>query len=346
MAQMTIIEIAKKCGVGVSTVSRALNDHSDINPETKQRILKVIEETGYVPNNSARNLKRTDAKCIAVLIKGITNPVFSPMIEIIEEETKKHGYALVLRHVEAKENEVDVALELEKEKRLRGIVFLGGGFRHEVAKLKTLKVPVIFSTIGNPLPDKMSRSTYSTLAVDDEKESARMTEHLIRLGHKEIVMITEGCEEPSVGSLRLQGYKKALTENGLDVEPCRIRYVDENLAHFSMQNGYETTKKLLEDKIRFTAIFCASDQLAMGAVRALCDAGLKVPEDVSVAGFDGIDMAEYFIPRLTTMKQPLAEIAAETIHLLFGIIDEGQEHCHITFDAALVEGESTAVREG
>ena len=110
MSDITIKEIAKRCGVGVSTVSRALNDHSDINPVTKQKILDVIKETGYIPNNSARNLKRTDAKCIAVLVKGITNPFFTPMIEVVENEVKKRGYALVLRHVEAYENEVDVAL--------------------------------------------------------------------------------------------------------------------------------------------------------------------------------------------------------------------------------------------
>ncbi len=110
MAEITIKDIAKKCGVGVSTVSRALNNHPDINPETRSMILGVIEETGFIPNNSARNLKRTDAKCIAVLVKGITNPFFSNMIRIIEEETQRNKYALVLRHVEAQEDEMDVAL--------------------------------------------------------------------------------------------------------------------------------------------------------------------------------------------------------------------------------------------
>ena len=126
MAEITIKDIAKECGVGVSTVSRALNNHPDINPETRRKIMEVIERTGFIPNNSARNLKRTDAKCIAMLVKGITNPFFSKMIEIIEDEAKRKRYALVLRHVEAQEDELDVALELEKEKRLRGIVFLGG----------------------------------------------------------------------------------------------------------------------------------------------------------------------------------------------------------------------------
>ena len=103
MAEITIKDIAKECGVGVSTVSRALNNHPDINPETRRKIMEVIERTGFIPNNSARNLKRTDAKCIAMLVKGITNPFFSKMIEIIEDEAKRKRYALVLRHVEAQE---------------------------------------------------------------------------------------------------------------------------------------------------------------------------------------------------------------------------------------------------
>ena len=346
MAEITIVEIAKKCGVGVSTVSRALNNHSDINPETKKRILDMIKETGYIPNNSARNLKRTDAKCIAVLIKGITNPFFSPMIEIIEQQTEKKKYALVLRHVEAYEDEVDVALELEKEKRLRGIVFLGGGFRHSADKLKQLNVPVIFATIGSPVSDEISRATYSTVAVDDQLESRHMVEYLLGLGHRRIAIITEGSEEPSVGQLRLQGYMDALKAHGIPVEDDLIRFVDKNLEHYSMKNGYETTLKLVEDKVPFTALFCISDRLAIGACRALAESGIRIPEQVSVAGFDGLEMGRYYTPRLTTISQPLDMIARETIRLLFDIIAGESTHQHIIFPAELIEGESTGkVRE-
>ena len=158
MSEITIVEIARRCGVGVSTVSRAINNHSDINPETKKRIMDVIRETGYIPNNSARNLKRTDAKCIAVLVRGITNPFFAPMIEVVEKEVEERKYALVIRHVEAYEDELDVALELEKEKRLRGIIFMGGAAKHSADKIKQLNVPVVFTTIGSDIADDLSRN--------------------------------------------------------------------------------------------------------------------------------------------------------------------------------------------
>ncbi|MBQ3795644.1 MAG: LacI family DNA-binding transcriptional regulator [Butyrivibrio sp.] len=339
MAEITIKEIAKRCGVGVSTVSRAINDHSDINPETKKRIMDAIRETGYIPNNSARNLKRIDAKCIGVLVKGITNPFFAPMIEKVEQETEKRGYALVLRHVEAYENEVDVALELEKEKRLRGIVFLGGSAKHSADKMKQLNVPVIFATIGSDISDELSRNSYSTVSVDDALESRKMVEYLIGLGHKKIAILTEGNDEPSIVQLRLEGYIDALKKHDIEVDKSLIKYVDKRI--YTMKNGYETTKALIDSGAKFTALFCISDVLAVGALRALADAGLKVPEDVSVAGFDGQELSEYTIPRLTTIKQPLSDISEETMSLLFDLIEEKRGHKHLVFPSELVVGQST-----
>ena len=339
MSEITIKEIAQRCGVGVSTVSRAINDHSDINPATKKRIMDVIRETGYIPNNSARNLKRIDAKCIGVLVKGITNPFFAPMIEFIEQETEKKGYALVLRHVEAYENEVDVALELEKEKRLRGIIFLGGSYKHSAEKVKQLNVPVIFATIGSDISEDLNRNAYSTVSVDDALESRKMVEYLIGLGHRRIAILSEGNEEPSIVRLRFEGYLDALKRHDIEIDNSLIKYVDKRI--YTMENGYETTKALIESGAQFTALFCISDVLAVGALRALADAGIRVPEDVSVAGFDGQELAQYTIPRLTTIKQPLLDISEETMRLLFDLIEEKRGHKHLIFPGELIEAEST-----
>lgn len=347
MAEITIKDIAKKCGVGISTVSRALNNHPDINPETRKRIMEVIEETGFIPNNSARNLKRTDAKCIAVLIKGITNPFFSNMIQIIEEETQRSKYALVLRHVEAHEDEVDVALELEKEKRLRGIVFLGGRFTHSEEKLAKLNVPFIFSTIGVDITDRIGRVEFSNIAVDDKLESKKMTGYLLELGHRQIAIIAEKPEQP-VGRLRVEGYKEAYEERKLTVSKDMICYVQDDIDSYSMENGYITAKKLMESEAgeKVTAIYATSDSLAIGACRAVLEAGKRIPEDVSVAGYDGIEMGEYYNPKLTTIKQPVEKMARKTIRLLLDVIAEQQEHQQIIFPAELVVGESTTQPRG
>lgn len=133
MERLTIIDIAKLCGVGVTTVSRAINNHPDINEETKAMVMKVIKENHYVPNNSARNLKRSDSKTIAVLIKGISNPFFSPMIKVFEKEIQRKKYSFILQRVDENQDEIEVAIELEKEKRLKGIVFLGD-YSHTLKK--------------------------------------------------------------------------------------------------------------------------------------------------------------------------------------------------------------------
>lgn len=341
MPEITIKDIAKKCGVGISTVSRAINNHPDINPETKNMIINVIKETGFVPNNSARNLKRIDARSIAVLVKGITNPLFSDMIKVIEEETQKKKYSLVLKHVEYYEDEVDVALELIKEKRLRGIIFLGGYFFHSEEKLEKLTVPYIFSTISTAVSENINRALYSSIAVDDRQESYEMTKHLIELGHRDIAILSAESEINSIGQLRLEGYQDALKEKGIPLNTNLIRSVEDEIEHYSMENGYATAKKLIESGEKFTAIFATADMLAVGACRALLEAGKKIPEDVSVAGYDGIDVGKYYNPAITTIKQPVKEMANTTIKLLFDIIAGRKSYEHIIFPANLVVREST-----
>lgn len=340
MFEPTIKDIAKICGVGVSTVSRAINNHPDINPETKEKIMNIIKEYGYVPNNSARNLKRVDAKAIAVLVKGISNPFFSNMIKVIEEECKKKRYSMELSHIEADEDEVDAALKVVKEKRLRGIIFLGGLFSHSDEKLKKLNVPFVFSTAGS-IPENISKNQYSNIGVDDRKESARMVDYLIRLGHRNIAIVVAEAEEESIGKLRLEGYYDALQAHNIPVNPKLIYQTRDDIGHFSMENGYLTAKKLIESEEQFSAVYAVADALAIGAIRALLEAGLRVPDDVSVAGYDGIDVSGYISPSLTTIRQPVEEMAKDTVKLLFDIIAGKKDHQHITYEAELLEREST-----
>lgn len=338
--EVTIKDIARICGVGVSTVSRAINNHPDINPVTRQTIMETIEKYGYIPNNSARNLKRTDAKCIAILVKGLTNPFFAKMIRIIEEAVEKKHYSLVLRHVEFLEDEVDVALQLVKEKRLRGIVFLGGYFNHSEDKLSKINVPFVLATAGR-VPGNMSRQSYSSLAVDDEKEGYLMTKYLISQGHKRIAILAAETFGQSVGQLRMEGYKRALLESGIEVDEELICPMRQDIEYYTMENGYVVADELLKKRKDVTAIFAISDVLAVGACRAIMDKGLRIPEDIAVAGYDGIDMGQYYNPSITTIKQPVDDMAKDAIKLLFSIISGKQEHQHKVYDGELLIREST-----
>lgn len=339
MEAITIKDIARLCGVGVSTVSRAINNHPDINEETKAKIMQIIKENNYIPNNSARNLKRTDADAIAVLIKGITNPFFTNMIKTFEKKIKEMKYSFILQHVDNKEDEIDVALELIKEKKLKGIVFLGGHFCHSEVKLKQLKVPFIISTVGTT--QKVDKTIYSSVFVDDFKESYKIVDYLCKQGHKKIAIITAPMEDESIGYLRLSGYISALKDNGIEIREGLIRLMKDEVDSYSMENGYAVTKELLESGEDFTAIYAICDTLAIGTCKAIFDAGKSVPEDYSVAGFDGLDMAHYYNPSITTIRQPVEEMAEETIDILFNIINNKMPAQHKTFQGELIVGQST-----
>lgn len=334
----TIKDIAKLCGVGVSTVSRAINNHPDINKETKAMIMEVIKEHNYIPNNSARNLKRSNSDTIAVLIKGISNPFFSSMIKTFESETKKKKYSFILQRVDSNQDEIDVAIELIKEKKLKGIVFLGGYFSHSDEKLSQLKVPFVLSTIGTT--QKLDKSICSSVSVDDFKESYKIVDYLCRLGHSKIAIITPMNDE-SIGSLRFNGYKNALKDNGIGEKQSLIRYKRDEIDTYSMDYGYTVAKELLESGEDFTAIYAICDSIAIGACKAIFDSGKKIPDDYSVAGFDGLDIANYYNPSITTIRQPVEEMAEATIKILFDVIRKKTSAQHKTFQAELVIGQST-----
>ena len=341
MEQITIKDIARMCGCGVSTVSRALNNHPDINEETRNKILSVVKETGFVPNNSARNLKITDSKTIAVLIKGIANPFFMKMIKIMEQEIQRQKYSLILQHVEFDQDEVDVAIELEREKKLKGIIFLGGYFNHTKEKLDKINVPFVISTVN--MTEEYS-SNYASVAVDDVKESYKIVDYLCKLGHKKILLISADPNDESIGKLRKEGYMKALSENGISVDENLIVPMSNDADSYSMEAGFLALQEALNRNLDFSAVFAISDAVAIGACRALADAGKSIPGDVSVVGFDGIDNAKYYSPRITTIRQPFEDMAKASIKLLFKYIEgdkNSEELQRRLFEGELIIGEST-----
>lgn len=342
MPEITIKDIARICGVGVTTVSRAINNHPDIKPETRQQIQKVIDQYGYIPNNSARNLKRTESNTVAILVRGITNPLFNSIIKVLNIELKRHKFSMLLQQVDYEEDEVALALELIKEKRLKGIIFLGFNYYHPEGEIEKIKIPFVLGTVGAIDGDE-DCSRYSHVTVDDLRESYRMTEYLIKKGHRDIAILSAEEKDSSVGKLRLDGYLKALADNGIAVNPRLIIPFSDTCEHYSMPNGYVTTQSLLSSGEKFTALYATSDIMGVGAYRALREAGIRIPEDVSVVGFDGAEMGDYVLPKLTTLKQPVEEMAKAIFDQLYGLINGTCGNKNLLFCGKLLEKES--VRE-
>lgn len=340
MSEFTIKDVARICGVGVSTVSRAINNHPDINPETKEKIMRVIEENHYIPNNSARNLKRTESNTIAIMIKGIDNPFFLAMFKIFEQELGKQDYTFLLQRVQQEEDELAVARELVKEKRLKGIIFLGGRVDRDSMELRELGVPYVLCTFA---PEKsVLTPQVNYISIDDEEESCRIVDYLCELGHKKIAIIRPSYADRGIGRSRYNGYVRALKKHGIEVDPGLVMYMKDDIEAFTPANGYAVTRELLETGREFSALFTMSDTTAIGACKALLEAGKRIPEDYSVAGFDGIEMANFYHPSLTTICQPKEEMARASIKMLLDLMeDRPVRNNQQIFSAQLLVGEST-----
>ena len=335
MKAITIKDIAKKCGVGVSTVSRAINNHPDISEETRTMIMEVIKESNFVPNKSARNLKLLDTKTIAVLIKGIDNPFFQNMIKVFEEEIQDRKYSFILHRVDSNQDEVEVALELIKE-----IVFLGGNFSHQEEKLKEISVPFVLSTIA--IASNVDKNLYSSVCVDDTSESEKVVNFLCDQGHTKIAILAAEKSDQSISKLRIQGYRNALTKRNITINENLIRHTDDNENIQIIENGYKLMKELLASGEEFTAVYSISDSMAIGASKAILESGKRIPQDYSIVGFDGLDMTYYYNPSITTIRQPVEEMARETTKILFDLINKKTKNQHRVFEGELIVRESTS----
>ncbi len=330
---VNIIDIARLAGVSVSTVSRVLNNHPDVSEKTKLAVKQVIEAYSYIPNNNARNLKRESMRAIGVVVKGFTNPFFTQMLNVIQSDLDAQRYTMLLHQVDQNQDEIEAALSLVKEKKPRGLIFMGGSFKQRRDKLAMLRTPFVMATIT--ITRDVDRSTFSSVTIDDYAEAYKVTEKICKGGHTQAAAIGYFHDDKSISRLRIEGFREALRANGCD-------YSDKNIAYagdFTMQAGYLAAQRLLA-QTKFTCLFCISDLLALGAIRAIYDAGYKIPQDISVVGFDGIAEGSYIIPSLATVKQPDKEMAHESVRILMAVLQGKASHEHKIFTANFHEGES------
>lgn len=334
---MTIKEIAQICGVGVATVSRVINNTGSVSPATRQKVMEVVQAYNFIPNNSARNLKVTQSNNIALLVKGLTSPFFNKIIRIIEQKAALRGYPLFIQNVDSTAMELDVAIQESKSRNLSGVIILGGFYGYSEEKFRQLDIPCVLVTIS--AGKEVNPEIYSSVIIDDELEGFRATEYLIGLGHRRIGFLFHNpSEEKTPNALRYEGYLRALKEHDLPFDPNLVALVssagEPNDSGFQM--GFQMMKQLHAKNRDMTAVFAFSDVLAIGAAKAIFSMGLRVPEDISVMGFDGIEMAEYYHPSLDTIYQPAPEMAMSSIDILLDMIQGGPSQ-HIVYKSILLK---------
>ncbi|MBR2131567.1 MAG: LacI family DNA-binding transcriptional regulator [Oscillospiraceae bacterium] len=332
---MTIKDIAKACGVGVSTVSRVLNNRPDVSDEVRRRVLREVERQGYIPNHSARDLVKSQSDAIGVVMRGIGNPFFSTLMKTIPHEINNRGYTMVLHQINADEDEVKAGAILERGKKLRGIIFLGGRFDYTSAELSLLGVPYVCCSYTNRFGTLPSEE-YAYVSIDDYQTAHRAVSELIRLGHRKIAALLPSCTDRSISQLRYKGYCCALADHTIAVDTSIV----EETGSFDMPSAYQGMCRLLERSNKFTAVFIASDTMAMAAIKALNDCGRSVPQDCSVIAIDGLTMSEYAIPTLTTMVQPAERIGWESVNILLDMIENNAPPRHVPLEAQLRLGGS------
>ena len=330
---MTIKDLAEKTGYGVATVSRVLNNHPSVSEKARQAILKAVEESGFQTNSNAKQLK-AHAKSILVVVKGTANEMFSEMVETIQSLVAQTHYPLHVDYMDEDANEVLRAIQLLPEKKPLGILFLGGNTRNFLEDFARIDVPcVLVSSSGAGLPF----ANLSSVTTDDRQATRCAMDSLIALGHRKFVIVGGDRETSDIGRLRYEGCLESFRRHGVEYD----EELDYKGVRFSYQDGYDATQQLIASGREFTALFAVADVMAIGAIRALHNNGLRVPQDVSVMGFDGLPLSSFLVPQLSTVIQSRQEMARRSVEILINCMEHGAPGCHETVSYALYQREST-----
>jgi LacI family transcriptional regulator len=307
--QVTIRQVAREAAVSSATVSYVLNGKKTISPETKARVLAAVKKLDYVPSINARSLSTRDSLLIGVLIPQtepesrlmFENTFYSEILSAIEYEARTHGYQILIAGVD----EGKSYLNLARERSLDGIIAIGvyrDGFYRQVKK----------SGIPLVLVDSYCDDAHChNIRIDDVYGSYTAVNYLLDKGHRDIAFFCGCLRDNGVMEKRLQGYRRALKERGL---PYDEKKVFEGTINY--ENGVILARRFLEAKLPVSAVFAAADILAIGAIKAFYDAGLRVPGDISIMGFDNLQFSRYTCPGLTTIGQTISLKGKKAVELL------------------------------
>ena len=338
---MTIKDIARLSGVSITTVSRVLNNRPDVSAESRRRVEAVIESTNYIPNNSARELVRTSSDNIGLVVRGVSNPFYTDIIRAIESAVTDAGFTLVMQQIGSDRNEVSHGAIMQREKRLRGLIFLGGRFDYTPEDVASITVPFVCCSYANNY-GTLGPEHYSAVSIADEDTAYEAVRHLIQRGHKRIAALITTTDDRSISQLRYEGYCNALRDHGIAFDPALVLCTDS----YDIRGAHQAMERELrrENGGDFTAVFAISDNMAIGAMRALQDAGRAVGRDCSVIAIDGLELSAYIEPPLTTLCQPKEEMGRESVKQLLSLMSGEGKHRQRILPTMLREGRSICDR--
>jgi LacI family repressor for deo operon, udp, cdd, tsx, nupC, and nupG len=319
LSQVSIKDVARIAGVSIATVSRCINDPGRVTEKTRVRVQAAITKTGYSPNTLAQNFRRGKTNVIMVVLPSIGDPFFTGVMKGIRSVAAESGYSILINDTQFNTMTADEIGAMVVSRQADGIVLLAtmSPFGTEVLSSKSHRaLPIVIGceTISSELEG------FPSVHIDNVGAAREATDHLIEAGHRCIGFI-RGPEQSLLTADRELGYRKAMQAAGLELSEERI--VSGNL---TIEGAIEATRTLLELADRPTAIFCANDEMAMGCYHAIRSAGLRIPRDISVVGFDDVRYAAVMDPPLTTVMQPAEEIGKRVMYRLFHEIRLNRSH--------------------
>ena len=331
----TIYQVAERAGDSLSTVSRVLNGKASVNKVLKERVEKAVKELNYRPNSVARSLANNRTDSVGVLVPELNAPFFGDLMQAVESTLRaadKHVIISVGRN--CLETEKD-AVEFLISRNCDALIMHAEALSDEyLLELNQSKLPVaLVNRQVEGLPEACT-------SLDNEKGGYLATRHLLELGHKDIAYIS-GPTDKCDASLRLEGHKRALSEAGLPINPQLIFNGD-----YSEEDGKIGLLELMARDVPFTALVCANDWMASGAISCARDLGMSLPHDLSVVGFDDVVFAHHVFPRLTTVSNPIAEMAEMSAKYILNKVYGQANNVQLYFEPSLVVRESTVKHEG
>jgi LacI family transcriptional regulator len=301
----TIRNVAKHAGVAPITVSRVINNSGYVSKETRARVEAAIEELGYVPNMLGPSLRFQKTMTLAAVLTDITNPFWTTVMRGIEDVAQANGYSTILCNTDESEEKQDQYLQMLLRRRIDGILLVPASSNPDPIRLiQKQDIPVVI--LDRHVPDV----NVDIVRADSEEGAFRLTQHLLSLGHKQISVLS-GPKSVSTAVDRVDGYCRAVDEAGLDVCDSQVIW-----GKFTQESGYRMTQKALNMSPRPTALFAANNFIAIGAMRALREADLNVPDDISLVAMDDIPTTFIVNPFITVATQPSREMGRKATQLL------------------------------
>ncbi len=336
----TIKDIAKLSGYSIGTVSRVINGHADVSEKARAAVEAVIREQNYQPNSNAQQLKQQTTTSIAVIVRGYSNIFFEKMLEDVQATLRDSGEEAAIVFLDEDANAVEYAVTLSRERKPKGYIFLGGNLEYFQQDFRKINVPCVLLT---DTAEDLGMENLSSFTTDDRSAAREVIHRLNDAGHTEIGIVggTFSTAESQVGYRRMQGCLEGFRDRDLtfnkdtQYQPCR----------YSVEDGYRSAQKLLQKNPDLTAIFAFGDTIAIGAMRAITDLGLKIPEDIAIVGYDGIELADYTVPRLATVRQNTAVIARRGVEDLLLRLNYTRPVVHEVISYEFVNGESLKKKE-